>query len=357
MIKDRNIYKSLLLIAALLPALLSCVKESHSCVNCHQEIAFQVFADNEMYVPEVRSEITQDNISSVTLFAKANNTNIFAPNASISINKPQTGVIWKPNTKYYWNNDVNYIFHGYAHSPIPSGGSLTVNSEGRGVTITQPATLSFDKGGQANTIDYLLSYQVNYEPSNTHQPVPIMLEHALTKVSLYVSRATSMNSLEISNVQVKFSKIKNQATLFCNKQKDYHKDYETNNEWSYNLGTSVADYSKIYGNADVKDEKNTTGPLMSFIAIPNDHEGMRDYQLSLSYDVTIHGTGGAQDTKHSYSRTFSLYDVSTMWQSGHHVIYKFLIDNGIHLTGSIVDWIDVDYIEGTVLPPIIVDNK
>ena len=331
--------------------IVSCEKTS-SHDNYREEMAFQIIMPVEVSPsamassPQTKAEITNESITKFTLFGKEDNQSAFSPDASIVINKPAGGTIWKPDIKYYWKDDPRYTFHGYAHTPVPSNASLTLSEEGRTLNITQPNTYDI-VDGKSSTIDYLLSYQISYEPSKTHQVVPIMLEHALAKVSLYVTRATAMNNLNIHDVKITFDKIKNQATMFCSKQKDYNKAYETHNEWSYNIGTSVAKYELNFTDGSIiKDENNTKSPVMSFIAIPNDHEGMKDYSVTLSYKVTI------DNNTLSYSRTFNLYDVTQMWESGHHIIYNFLIDNGIHLTGSIVDWVNVDYIEGTILPPI-----
>jgi hypothetical protein len=41
-----------------------------------------------------------------------------------------------------------------------------------------------------------------------------------------------------------------------------------------------------------------------------------------------------------------------IWLPGHHVVYTLEVDTGIHIEGTISPWIDVDYIEGTVLPDV-----
>ena len=40
------------------------------------------------------------------------------------------------------------------------------------------------------------------------------------------------------------------------------------------------------------------------------------------------------------------------WVSGHRVRYVLTVDNSIHLSGSVVDYQDVDYLEGVLLPDI-----
>jgi hypothetical protein len=58
-----------------------------------------------------------------------------------------------------------------------------------------------------------------------------------------------------------------------------------------------------------------------------------------------------------HQSTFNLFNYATsgglaIWLPGHHVVYTLEVDTGIHIEGTISPWIDVDYIEGTILPEI-----
>ncbi len=330
----------------------SCEKSHHANSFHQEEMVFQIIlpdADSPLLPSaevQTKAEVSNENIQSITLFGKENTNDAFSPKPSIIINRPVQGSIWKPDTHYYWKDTSHYTFHGYAHTPIHPGSSLSLQNEGRTVNITQPATYQVISGVNT-TIDYLLSYSVHYKPSKIHQAIPVILEHAFSKISLYVQRAPSMNGINIKNIQISFANIKNQATLHCNKQKDYGKDNESRNEWSYHVGTSVANYAiQLKDGSPIKDSYHTATPIMDFIAIPSDHEGMKQYTLSISYEIH---TGKAT---RSYARTFHLDKITPMWESGHHITYNFLIDNGIHLTGAVSEWITEDIIESTILPPI-----
>ena len=55
----------------------------------------------------------------------------------------------------------------------------------------------------------------------------------------------------------------------------------------------------------------------------------------------------------AHKEEFYLYNYNPInYQSGHRVIYTATIDSGVNLEGVVTDWINVDYIEGTVLPEI-----
>ena len=92
---------------------------------------------------------------------------------------------------------------------------------------------------------------------------------------------------------------------------------------------------------------------MRFISIPVTNADMQAsdrYKLKLSYTVTVSNTVSHVSETNSHTEIFDLSAVTASWQSGHRVKYELCISSGIELTGSIVDWIDVEYVEGVVLP-------
>ena len=76
---------------------------------------------------------------------------------------------------------------------------------------------------------------------------------------------------------------------------------------------------------------------------------MDGYKLVLTY----YNNGDDTSGNPTYRYEFVLKDYSSNgWMSGHRVRYVLTVDNSIHLMGSIVDYQDVDYMDGVMLPDI-----
>lgn len=259
---------------------------------------------------------------------------------------------------YEWDTEGSYYyrFYSYAYSSnaVTSGNSRNLEIDnatyGRRFTVTQPAD-----GDGSGTIDYLLSYMVNV-PQSTYPLVPINLEHAMAKVEVDVRIAESMftttgevTSCLVNDVKVSISGIKRKATMYCQTISD---GVSGPNPWQVTLGDGSAEYTEdkaeyTEDNIDFtvsnREDINTIAPDMSFIAVPVTTAQMSYYTLTLRY----HGVMSDND----YTYEFALKDASPQgWVSGHKVRYVLTIDNSVHLTGSIVDYEDVDYIEAVIVP-------
>ena len=120
---------------------------------------------------------------------------------------------------------------------------------------------------------------------------------------------------------------------------------------------------KDYGQADAtytlpagfvvkaRNGENLTDNLaMGFIAVPVDKADM-EAVLNIRYSVKVASVNGG--TPVEFEASFDLSDYTSLgWMSNHKVKYELVIDTGISLKGRITDWIEVDYIEGIVLPEI-----
>lgn len=311
-------------------------------------------------VPEVeevtRAEINASTVKEVYMYGNKDKFPLFD---NMKITRPAAGNIWHPDVKHYWEQNSAYTFYGYAYTQpsSTSGGSIVISNGGKTIDVVQPSSYTLGADGRSNTIDYLLSYHVAFSKSEPRQVVPVILEHAFSKVSLYVTRATSMNHIDISNLKVTFGRLNYKSKMICTIHKEYDVHNVKSNEWSFTHDPATTDYEYLLSTpqevADkVKDNLTPAKPLMSFVALPNDKIGMADYTLSISYEVNAEGK-----TK-TYSRSFRLADITEQsWMSGHHVQYTFLIDTGIHLVGSIKEWLNGDQIEGTIIPPIVTPEQ
>lgn len=260
--------------------------------------------------------------------------------------------------KMTWDNSGKsyYRFYGFAYSSnVVLGTNLKVENStyGRQFTVTQPET-----GTGEGTIDYLLSSLVNVSPSSGHYPlVPIELEHAMARVDVDVQIADAMfdashdNASLVKDVEISVSGIKRKATMLCVQPKLYGE--EGTNSWYITFeDATAATYTKAIADQDLYSnlEGNDTDLNMSFIAIPVNNAGMGDLVLTLTYN---NAAKLDPSTPKDYVYTFNLKDFTPQgWVNGHKVKYTLTIDNSIHLTGSIVDYQDEDYIEAVIVPDV-----
>ena len=257
---------------------------------------------------------------------------------------------WDSNLKSY------YRFYGFAYSSnAVLGTNLSVENStyGRQFTVTQPET-----GTGEGTIDYLLSSLVNVSPSSGNYPlVPIELEHAMARIDVDVQIADAMfdasngNASLVKDVEVSVSGIKRKATMLCVQPK--LQGEEGTNSWYITFeDATAATYTKAIADQDLYSnlEGNDTDLNMSFMAIPVNNAGMEDLVLTLTYNNAAKLDAS---TPKDYVYTFNLKDFTPKgWVSGHKVKYTLTIDNSIHLTGSIVDYQDADYIEAVIVPDV-----
>lgn len=242
-------------------------------------------------------------------------------------------------------------FFAFAFSPFSKYGSSIVvgeGSRGRSVTITQP---SLYQG--AEFIDYLLSYEVDVPVQKVGDSYPLIalqLEHALTKVELYVDCAEAFkdSKYKIEFTELCFNDIYTTATLTVS----HHKK-------AGEVGSNLWAVSYASGDGTVNDYSHPVvlnvgneGPVMEFIAFPV--SSTFPYTLVVAYEISENR--GTEQTPQwaliaSSRTTFTLRNFTPKgWLSGHKVRYSLHIDNGIELTGKITDWVEGDYIEGVIFP-------
>lgn len=292
---------------------------------------------------ETKAEVTADNISNSSLFVYGNRTDLTNSVSSIVFAKAaltESNGLWKPDTQRNWENSSFYEFYGYAYSSVSDsdGAALTINNQqGTQITVTQPP------GDYTKTIDYLSSYR--YETTTgtdgNYPVVPLELEHAMAKVSIDLVIAQAMTTLNEIDIEITLNGIRNSAVMSCT-PKLY--SAQGGNLWMVsNVAETVATYTKeeLVSRSD-SDKDVIMTDFMSFMAIPMTSGQMSGYELTLSYKVE----------SEVFERTFPLKDVTDGWKNGHCVRYVVTVDNSIHLTGTITDFVETDYIEGTVLPDL-----
>ena len=339
----------------ILAALVSCTKESGPSGRLME------FSVRTPDVVGTKAEVTSDNLksSNVSVYGIMSDGTVSDPvfeySYVASLKYDQTNSIWYPKqgeTGFTWDTDGKKYYQFYAYTYDQGNAALSIsNTEyGRQFTVTQPET-----GDGSNTADYLLSYMVNVAPSANYPMVNLNLEHAMAKVEVDVQIANSMfddlttdqvdgDVCLASDITVTVSGINRKAAMLCVQPK--LDGEEGSNTWQVTLDEAYrASYEKEIS-AEKSDNmvgENSLAPDMAFMAVPVTEAQMTGYDLVLKYEGVVSGN--------KYEYTFDLAEFSPKgWVSGHKIRYVLTIDNSISLTGSVVDYEDVDYIEAVIVP-------
>ena len=340
-------------------AVLSCSKEDRRAVDKAME-----FSVNIPEVAVTKAEVTESGLTGdkdkVYVYGMMSDGTssipVFESPGVAGLYYDDNAKIWNPkqgNAVVKWENDYYYRFYGYAYSSNASVGTdLIIANDiyGRQFTVTQPGTASWTAPSAAGaasdgsgTIDYLLSYLVSIPPSANYPLVPLHFEHAMSKVEVDVRLAQAMIG-KVSGISVNIGGIRRGATMLCLQPKQDGE--EGTNTWhvTFTENLSTASYTvNSVNSTDLNRTGNENGiaPDMSFIAIPVMNEEMDGYTLTLTYHI--------ESQPYVYSFDLKKFTPDG-WVNGHKVRYVLTIDNSIHLTGKIVDFEDVDYIEAVVMP-------
>ena len=258
-----------------------------------------------------------------------------------------TGV-WKPESGSTWSNYeyANLTFHATAYSPRNAvGNGLTIKSKGHEIMVSQPH--AYDP---SSNIDFLYAQEVRVPTDIARKRViPMNLEHAMAKVELYVYCSDAMandDQITIAINELNIEGIHTDLTMVYAPQSTVEK-------WSRkDYGQADATYTLPAGfSVKARNDENMSDNLaMEFIAVPIGKADMMA-ELNISYSVSVSSVDGG--TPVEFEASFELADyTSAGWMSNHKVKYELMIDTGISLKGRITDWIEVDYIEGVVLPEI-----
>ena len=102
---------------------------------------------------------------------------------------------------------------------------------------------------------------------------------------------------------------------------------------------------------EIGDKRDNTEAVMKIMCVPQ--QITANTKLIIEYEINEKVTSESPDNFVAKSQEFYLFNYNPVnYQPGHRIIYTATIDSGVNLVGVIKDWIDVDYIEGTVLPEI-----
>lgn len=316
----------------LLLAILAC-----SCTKDTDEVGAPILfsIDGGLDVELTKSVINTDNLGS-------NIIKVYAEKDAVAMTDANSAVISKPNV--YWNyiNDAkwddghSYSFQGYAYN-ITSNKFTNVSADGRTFTVTHSSN------SIADTYDYVISrkVEVGTAESCNHPVVGLVFEHVLPSVEVYVTRSENIRTAKVTKITL--SNLFSKATLKYSEKDDI---------WTTEIdGSNTASYS-ISNNTGyvVGTDKSSTSAIMSIISVPQVFD--ETTELSITYKVDERAKETDRENLVQHTQTFRLLDYVPEIRSGYRTILHVNIDTGIHLNAGIVKWKEVDFIEGTVLPPI-----
>ena len=292
-----------------------------------------------------RGAMTQADVDNtkVYVYGVQNTTDLFTGTA---ITRDAATGRWFPSTKKSWTQGSSYSFYGYTYSPsnaTSNGLTLVSGKNGLEVTIKQPTTYN-----ESAMIDYLVSYAFKVADGAMKPIVQLHLEHTMTLVEVYVVRG---NKFDARLKSMSYKNIYSSGTMKCTSQAVANSG--DRNIWQVTpSGENNVNYSYTPASAvDITDSRETTNAKMSLMCIPQ--QLTASTTLTIVYEINEKTTADGPDNWVEHTEEFKLYNYNPMdYESGHKVVYTATIDSGVNFEGVVKDWIDVDYIEGTVLPEI-----
>ena len=289
-----------------------------------------------------RGAMTQGDIdnSRVYVYGVQNNTNRIYNNAPIT-RDAATGK-WFPATKRSWTEGSSYSFYGYAYNTT-NGLTLVSGKDGLEIEVQQPTTYN-----EAAMIDYLLSYTYKVADGAMKPIVQLHLEHAMSLVEIYVVRG---NMFDARLKKMTFENIYSAASMKCSAQAIVNSGEK--NVWQTTpsgLNNTIYTFEPT-ATTTIGDERENTEAVMKIMCVPQ--QITANTKLVIEYEINEKVSPESADNWVLHEEEFYLFRYNPVnYQSGHRIIYTATIDSGVNLVGVVKDWIDVDYIEGTVLPEI-----
>lgn len=254
----------------------------------------------------------------------------------------------KNETWYQWRSGESYNFYAVACYPATaiSGGSSITNNGKSPFVLKQPNDYN-----ESDMVDYMLSYKYGVDDGAKKPIVYIELEHAVAAVDFYMIKNSAMPGARL--LEMRLEGIYKQGRFNCTSHVTYGADRE--NTWEVTPQGAVGNYTRDGGTGiDMADEtaaKHSSGANMKLLAVP---QGIVRGVSRLFVRYQVNEKSGVSDNWVEHNKTFELNDAGlpSEWHWGKRYIYTITVDSGIHIDAIVRDWIDVDYIEGVVLPAI-----
>lgn len=249
---------------------------------------------------------------------------------------------WFSSTKRNWVEGSSYSFHAYAYSTL-NGLTIDSGKDGLEISVQQPTTYN-----EEAMIDYLLSYSFKVADGAMKPIVQLYLEHAMSLVEINVVRG---NMFDARLTKMTFENIYTQGSMKCTAQAVANSGNKNVWEVSPSGSNDVVYTFEPTTPIVIRDKGEATEARMAIMCLPQ--QLTADTKLTIEYEVNEKVTPESPDNFVLHRETFQLYNYQPInYRSGHRIVYTATVDSGVNLVGSIAEWRDVDYIEGTVLPEL-----
>lgn len=293
-------------------------------------------------IPVSRDALSQSNIENGKVFVcgvQNNSTKIFN---NVAITRDAATGKWFASTKKSWTQGSNYSFHAYAYN-TSNGLTITSGKDGLEFSVQQPTAYN-----ESAMVDYLLSYSFKVADGAMKPIVQLHLEHAMSLVEIYVVRG---NMFDARLTKMTFENIYTSGAMKCTAQAIANSGER--NVWQTTpsgLNNVVYTFEPT-STTTIGDKRENTGAVMRIMCLPQ--QITADTKLTIEYEINEKVTTDSPDNFVAHKEEFYLFNYNPInYQSGHRIVYTATIDSGVNLEGVVKDWINVDYIEGTVLPEI-----
>lgn len=289
-----------------------------------------------------RGAMTQTDIDNGTVYVYGVQNNTSTIYSKTPITRDRTTGKWFPQSKRNWAEGSSYSFYGCAYNTT-SGLTLVSGKDGLEIEVQQPSTYN-----ESAMIDYLLSYTFKVADGAMKPIVQLHLEHAMALVEVYVVRG---NMFDARLTKMTFENIYRQGAMKCTSQAVVNSGEK--NVWQVTpAGTNDVVYTFAPTTTTlIGDERENTQAKMSIMCLPQ--QITANTKLTIEYEINEKVTPESADNFVAHKEEFYLYNYNPVdYQSGHRIVYTATIDSGVNLEGVVKDWINVDYIEGTLLPEV-----
>lgn len=291
--------------------------------------------EGDSAVELTKSAITTDNLSSHTVKIYAEKDG-----AALTYMHPGTltkkGAFWGVSNDVAWDNGHAYTFQGYAYS---ISGFTNVADDGLTFTVQQSTNYN-----DANLRDFIISDKVTVsaEESRRHPVVSLTFDHVLPAIEVYVTRSENIRAAKVTKITL--SNLFSKATMMYSERDDV---------WTTDISAGnarTASYSVSNTGFDVGTDRGSTSARMKIISIPQVFD--ETTVLTINYKVDERAKDTDREKWVTHTQNFTLMDYVSEIHSGYRTVLHVNVDTGIRLSAGIVKWRTVDFIEGTVLPPI-----
>lgn len=301
----------LFLIGIIAISLASCTEEEPVSINKGSAIEFRSAVGTRA------QEITNANLSEITVSAFLNNQDFFLQLPFKKDLKKGAEGYFSSNTEYYWPGDDSEISF-YAYSPAAPGGIVTLNHDTKTLTDFSPATAIQDQ------IDFISTDEVTGKKSdNEESGVELTFNHRLSQIEVQAKADNPAYVFKVSGIRIgqpvskgSYDFPTNTWTLASDKD-----TYEETYDDQITLSADPVSIMGSEGNAMLIPQQLTAWQ-------PETDAANAQGGAYLSVRLQINTVDGAQVFPFQNGDTWAAIPISTNWEPGKKYVYVLDFSHG-----------------------------